>query len=437
MSLAKYRYARVSWIVFCLAIFTHVIYLARDHNYFGNDTPSYLVPADNLLHGQGFVNSLHQPELYRTPGYPFVLALFRISPFKVESLILVQHGLCILLAVAVAAVALKLSGSSLVALVAGAVLAFDLATVRIANLLLTEIVFTALISVVCWILYRGVANPTGNMLASAAAGLLAGLAVLVRPVGILYFVPLSVYLLLVLRRHALRPILILTASFLLFPLLWATRNYVEAGYFGISTAGAQDLLAYRAAGALAVRQPGNYLDNVLKQRERLLAQACDDLKRMYQRDCISVPEPQRASYAVSTGEKLILTNLSGYLRSTLLGLAYTVFGGGAEAVSKMSNLDLRRSEFVVLLITLPEASLAVIGCWYWYRRDRNLCYLLMLTVVYFLLISAGGEAYSRFKVPVMPMYALLIGGGAAAVVHWIQRGWTFRLAQADRIATGS
>jgi predicted membrane-bound dolichyl-phosphate-mannose-protein mannosyltransferase len=53
-----------------------------------------------------------------------------------------------------------------------------------------------------------------------------------------------------------------------------------------------------------------------------------------------------------------------------------------------------------------------------------------LTVLYFLVISAGAEAYSRFKVPVMPMYALLIGGGAAGIIRWIQRIRTSRTALA-------
>ena len=46
---------------------------------------------------------------------------------------------------------------------------------------------------------------------------------------------------------------------------------------------------------------------------------------------------------------------------------------------------------------------------------------LFFTIGYFFVISAGAEAYSRFKVPVMPMYALLIGGGAAGTLQRIQR----------------
>lgn len=425
----------ILWITLVLGFLTHSAYLALDHEHYGVDTPTYLIPADNLLHGQGFVNALHQPELRRTPGYPLLLAIFQFAPLKVEDLIFIQHLLCVLLIVGVAAFALRSTGSSLVALTAASVLILDLATLRIANLLLTEITSTVLIALTAWILYRAMTNLGLGVLASTVAGLLGGCAALVRPVSILYFVPLSLCLFLALRRRAARIALFFVASFLLLPLLWSTRNFIEGNYFGMSTIGAEDLLYYRAAGALAIQQPGNYLTNVLKTRNTLLAQTCTDLEKLYQRDCSQVTESQNASYSTHKGMSLILRNPLSYLRSTLLSLAYIVFGGGAEALSRIIHVSPITAEHIVLLTTVPEACLALAGCWYWYRRDRPLCYLLVLTVAYFLVISAGAEAYSRFRVPVMPMYALLIGGGAAATLEWIQKIRASRAASVDTITT--
>ncbi len=411
----------VLWIALGLGLLTHASYLALDHEHFGADTPSYLIPADNLLRGQMFVNALHQPELRRTPGYPVLLALFRISPLRVEYLIFIQHALCVLLIVAVAAICMRLTGSHLATLFAASVLALDLATVRIANLLLTEITATVLIALAAWTLYRAMTKPPGRVLASAAAGLLGGFSALVRPVGLLYFVPLSLCLFLALKRRASGPVMVLIASFLFLPLLWAARNFVEGNYFGLSTIGAEDLLYYRAAGALAIQRPGNYLNNAMKIRSSLVDQTCADLERAYERDCAQVTESQRAAYATHKGMRILLNNPLSYLRSMFLSLAYIVFGGGAEALSRISNLSPRMAEYIVLLFTIPEACLALVGFWYWYQRDRKLFYLLTLTIAYFLIISAGAEAYSRFKVPVMPMYALLIGGGAALIEHRMRR----------------
>jgi len=409
------------WIALALGLLTHSAYLALDHDHYGVDTASYLVSASNLLHGQGFANALHQPELLRTPGYPLLLAIFMVAPMRVAFLVVFQHALCVFLIVAITVIALQITGSRLVAFIAASVLSLDVATVRIANLLLTEILFTTLIALTCWTLYGMMTQPKRQMLASAIAGLIGGCAALVRPVGILYFVPLAICVFVALRRRALRPAVVFVATFLLLPLLWTTRNVIEADFFGVSSIGAESILYYRAAGALAIQQPGNYFANVLKSRRALIQETCPDLQREYNIDCSQVTESQKASYSTRKGIDIIRRNLSSYFKSTLVALAYIIFGGGAEALSKITGLNSHIAESIVLCFTLPEACLAVAGCWYWYRHDRKLCCLLFLTVVYFLAISAGAEGYSRFRVPVMPMYALLVGGGAEGMFRWIRR----------------
>jgi len=416
-----------AWPVLCfaaaLALLTHGLYWSFDHEHSSVDTPTYLVPAGNLAHGLGFVNDLHQPELRRTPGYPLVLALF--VPSRLDYLIVVQHLLCVFVVAAVALAAWRISRSLVVSLVAAAILAFDLATIRVANLLMTEAVAMTLVALTAWCVYRGITCEAGRTWWIAAAGLLGGCGALVRPVGSLYFLALAACLILALKRRSLRPVLLFTVSFLLLPVLWAARNYTETGYPGISTIGAEDILYYRAAGALAIQQPGSYLENARKMNAAFIDQTCADLEGIYQRDCASVTEVQQASYATHKGAAIILSHPWSYLRSVALSLAYIVFGGGAEALSKITSVSPRIAERLVLLITLPQALLAIAGCWYWYRRDRNLFYVLALTVAYFFAVSAGAEAYSRFRVPVMPMYALLAAGGAALLLQAFRRRTPF------------
>ena len=44
----------------------------------------------------------------------------------------------------------------------------------------------------------------------------------------------------------------------------------------------------------------------------------------------------------------------------------------------------------------------------------------VLVITYMIVMSLGAEAYSRFRVPVLPLYAMLAGGGAAAFVNrWL------------------
>jgi len=427
----------VLWIALGLSAFTHLSFAVLDHEHYGVDTPSYLIPADNLLHRLGFVNVIHQPELRRTPGYPLLLALFRTAPLGVENLVFVQHLLCILLTVAVAAIALRTTGNSLVALTAAIVLSLDLATLRMANLLMTETISTVLIALAAWSLYRAIVKPARHLTASIAAGFLGGCATLVRPACVLYFVPISICLILALGRRALTPVLALVISFLLLPVLWATRNFVQGNYFGLSTIGAEDILYYRAAGTLAVQQPGKYLANTVHVRDQLIDQTCSDLQSTYKRDCSQITEPQRAAYASHKGVYIIRRYPLSYARSMVQSLGYIVFGGGAEALNRISGVSPRVAEYAVLLFTVPEACLVIAGCWYWRQRDINMFYVLSLTVAYFFLISAGAEGYSRFRVPAMPMYALLVGGGTANILRWMQRARSSRLTAPMPIANQS
>ena len=58
----------------------------------------------------------------------------------------------------------------------------------------------------------------------------------------------------------------------------------------------------------------------------------------------------------------------------------------------------------------------------------------MLTVIYFVTMSLGAEAYSRFRVPFLPLYAMLAGGGAAALAR---SGPAFSACRRMMVAVGS
>jgi hypothetical protein len=65
--------------------------------------------------------------------------------------------------------------------------------------------------------------------------------------------------------------------------------------------------------------------------------------------------------------------------------------------------------------TAAEFVFALIGALALWRRDRDLAAITVATIVYFLLISAGGESESRFRVPVMPQIAIAAACGLATL----------------------
>ena len=84
--------------IFFIALAAHFAYFfASNGDFFYPDSATYLVPAQNLAHGLGFVNWMHVPETIRTPGYPLFLVLTRGA----VATVLVQHVLSALVAVMV------------------------------------------------------------------------------------------------------------------------------------------------------------------------------------------------------------------------------------------------------------------------------------------------------------------------------------------------
>ncbi|MCL2658909.1 MAG: hypothetical protein FWD64_00120 [Acidobacteriaceae bacterium] len=416
-----WKYSIVISIALTLCITTHKVFYALDHEHVAPDTASYMIPADNLLHKHMFADTLRQPETDRTPGYPLVLIIFLATHIRLECLIIIQHILCVLLVVAATGIIFSMTESISAALVVAFILSLDIPTLLCANLLLTETLFTVNIAMTSYALYIAVTKHEQSRFAWILTGVIGGISVLIRPIAFLYCAALAAYVWLTLRKRFIGPVVLTVISFLLPSVIWATRNYVAVGYWGVSTVGATDLLYYRAAGALAVQQPGNYYKNIFMVRSALIQETCTNLELIFKQGCTQITKTDKSSYMIVKGLHIILMNPWGYLRSMLYALSYVLFGGGAETLSRLAHIDPHIAKYLLLLVTIPEVCLAIAGIGYWRRRDRKLCYVLVATIAYFLLISLGAEAYSRFRVPVMPQYALLIGGGVVRIIQFVHR----------------
>jgi uncharacterized membrane protein YccC len=88
-------------------------------------------------------------------------------------------------------------------------------------------------------------------------------------------------------------------------------------------------------------------------------------------------------------------------------------GGSASLLSELTGVGEPIARMLSLVYTVPLAVLAVLGIPYWWRQDRAFTWLVLLVLVYMFGMALGAEAYSRFRVPVITLYAILCGGGVA------------------------
>jgi 4-amino-4-deoxy-L-arabinose transferase-like glycosyltransferase len=405
-----------------LGLATGLLFFARYHDFYSGDSYTYITPADNLVHGRGFTDAGGYPETLRTPGYPLLLVPFFWLNLSLKYLIVLQHLLRVAIAVATGVAAYQLTRSRTQAGIAGVVVCLDLAMLESANQVLTEIPFTATLCIVLWLLWRsrqdGIPWSWWVM-----AGFLGGGMTLIRPIGIFFAVPAVVYLFLVRKSHRLRATLSFVLAFSCLPLLWASRNYSRTGSFVVSPISAWDILAYRAAGVLAINDPGDFKENLEKRRVELVSEVCSQMPPAYASPCLppTVPQadiPKKSAYYMRLGRQVVLEHPFAYIKLASRGAGLTMFSGNTTIISALTGVRHGSARLILLICGVSVLSLAAAGAWSYWGSNRSLFWLLFLTMVYFVGISSGAESYSRFRVPILPVYAVLVAGGAS---YWTRR----------------
>jgi hypothetical protein len=394
----------INWIetviVAAIAAATNFTYFALANNdYFFPDSFTYLEPARNLIRGLGFTNANGLIETLRTPGYPLLLAGFGL---RIVPMIVFQHLLNVALAVAIYHLVMRRLGDRVVATAAAILFAIDTPTLHYANKILTETLFTALLFIVFALVVYARKLPL--------AGVLTGVLVLIRPVAIAYFVVVALCLLL--RRIPLRTVAIYVALALVLPAGWGLRNLHHTGVFTISSIGGSSMLTYRAAGALAIEDDGDFDSDLADEMQGLQDTADDEIQtRLHIPDAEELPDAVRGKYYSEIGWRVLRQHPRAAAMLTIRGLLVNIFDSrweGLEIVSAIPTDIVHRSLDAYTAALFVFAAIGAAALW---KRDRDLAAMIIATIVYFLLISAGGEAESRFRVPVIPQYMMLAAIG--------------------------
>jgi hypothetical protein len=393
-------------LVTALTALTNFLYFALTlPDYFFPDSFTYLAPAHSLLRGLGFVDAVGTIETLRTPGYPLLLAAFGA---RVVPVIVAQH----LMNVAIAAGLYLLVAPRLgrfIAVTAALLFAIDTPTVHYANKILSESVFTLVLFVVCWQLAVG---------RWRWAGVLTGVLVLIRPVAIVYFVVVAAYMLLRRVRVRVRDVVIYALLAVALPFGWAVRNRVRTGVFTVSSIGGTNLLLFRAGGTLAILDHGDDFEADRRdEAQGLIDDADAEIERtLHIDDGDELPHAVRARWYSRVAMRVLRQHPLAFAELTLRGILVNLLDSRWDAVNIVTPLHESIVHVALDAYTAALLVSALIGAYALRREELGL--LVVLTVAYFILISAGGESESRFRVPVVPQYAIL----AAAGVDVVRRG---------------
>lgn len=350
--------------------------------------------ARNLLAGNGYVIVPGEtPNLWRAPLYPaFLAGVWFLTGSWYPAPVVVQVILEAVTGIILFRIGLTLFGRR-AAILAGVAWALYPISAFYASRLMTESLFTCLFAVCMAMLLA--AQRRDRSTTFFAAGVLLGLAVLVRP-SVQQF-PLAIAMTLLARRAAVvRPFACVVAGMALAIAPWMTRNYLLSGH-----------LLPVAAGSGYNLWLGNHLPTDGRDTDELPA----DEARKLEAEITAIIGPQERIFTPE-GDRIFLAEF----RREIAAHPAATLGLMARKVWRFwfnpFQLRHRWAEPGIVVVQSIIIALAAVGFFKAFRAGRDV-HLLFFMVLYFMGVYAATVATLRYSVPLMP-YLFLLGGYALA-----------------------
>lgn len=437
------------------------------------DSESYLLPGWELAHGQGF-----NPELRRTPVYSVFIAIaLTLLGDNLERLAALQHGLGLLTALVTFGFARSIFGT-LGGLLAGTAVAMSGPLLIYEHYLLSEALFTLLLTSSLWLVVLGIQRGSGRWL--LASGVALAIAALCRPIGQLVL-PLALGFVLLsggrnLREGARRVALAaLGAALVMAP--WMLRNLVAHETFAAEGALGQALIGrtIRHDKGFRYHDPANPdVDPLREAARKIIAQESATGEpsggriTARVREELGLSQSQTSSLLRTLALQAIWERRDYYARSTL-GFAWELYEGKIERLlghwrqRTTRNWDNKWDPRIAPLVDdeLPaEGPLfrqvdAAANFAQPYRHRRPITYAIVLGAALAVLVprwrgallplgvaaamilasaALDGPVY-RYRYPVDPLLAILAAGGLAGPLVLLRRtikgqpvrGWSSRV----------
>lgn len=435
------------------------IYTQDTNRFIARDTSSYIRTAQALLYAGAFSVSMElpdKPETIRTPGYPLYLAACFAALGEHPPRVILTQILLNLGTIAIVYWIVKSTWGLNTATIAALLLALDIPSLTYTLQLLSETLFTFMVTVMIAAGICMTKNPQGR-LSYLLAGISLSLATMVRPISYYLVFPLGVGLIVwaVLSKLAWRAILLRAILFFLPFLLivggWQVRNYLLTGDSAVSQIQAYNLLAYRAADIIALRDGLS-----IEEAQAMLGINDNSGIRTSRQEVI------RNDHYMERGLEIIRAYPGLFLRSWFNGLLNLILGSGEGAFMQMVNgkpvptspIDdlkiLSISEyllkwmvnnllyFLVFLYALAFLSAIYLGVLVWlgialsHKQFSPVDVFCWGVFLYFVVLTAGPEGYYRFRVPLMPILSIYSAQGWIFLSAWFK--WVIKKYQGNRQA---
>jgi 4-amino-4-deoxy-L-arabinose transferase-like glycosyltransferase len=278
-----------------------------------------------------------------------------------------------------------------------------------------ETLFTFFITL---FLYFLISQPfSKSILNYTVAGLSLGISILTRPIGIVILVSIVIGLLVFPGFRNMHFVtLLIVASFIV--IIWIARNFFIYGVPNVSTISGHNLLYYEGAAAQA-----DSLKITLEESQKIEQGLRDSVIG----STASISEIYE--YNMERGISLMQLHPLSLAKTHLMGGLRTIFGPGEASIERilLNGLHIQGGNIgflstlifqIVVVLIVIGASIGAVKLW---STNKQLFLIFACTAGSLLIASSGSIGYSRFRVPMVPILAILCAGGVREV-HLILRG---------------
>jgi hypothetical protein len=358
------------------------------------DSIRYLLMSENFW-SVFFGNNVNTESFLITPGYPLFLSFFPSQNFKLIvfcQFLLLGISQFILFKLVLKQTSIKVAyfGLTLFLLESSSALeSFNLLTETLFNFVFILFLFLF-------------GNGASKNLILCMSGLVLGLALIVRPVGQILLIPLLFMLVFQTWRRQLALVLLIAVA---ISSTWVIRNQVVFGVPQLSGIQSLNLLQFEGAGAYAKENEVSLIEAQKKESEL-------QVNRVGESASIQTV----VEYRVDRGIELVLANPIGFIKLHLEGAAKILVGPGSANINKLTA-HLGLSEVVtdilkVIIVMLRFIVLTVVFISIYFALKRRVFipiqFYSIVSWILILISTGGANAYSRFRVPLIPLEIVII-----------------------------
>jgi len=342
-----------------------------------------------------------------TPLFPLFLKIFGYG-LLAQSVYII---LFVIIQILVYNITLKLS-SKKVAVIAILLLSLEPSLFILSLSLAPELLFSFTLTLA---LYFGVCKPIKKMeLNYLILGILIGISVLIRPIGLVMVICLVIFWLINYFQTSQTIFLSTSVIASIFALIWSFRNLVVHGFFNVSSISSNNILWFEGVPALSEAR-GISFEEAKSIEGGLKSQIIG----------INPSVIEEYNYNSKRGLELVFNNPIGLVQSHFKGVGKVLFGVFKskfkiidEKIFGIDNQVIQSTHFVILgFISLLIWVLFLNGVRLFYKLDRLNALLVLLIIIAILLPATGQIAYGRFRAPVVPFICIIAAIGVQSMLN--------------------